>query len=348
MAQGKLTLADLVTQAPLDDDPVADAENFQAPQAAEATAGTRSVWAALCPRLCCRCCRRRRSESKLAAIVPVESPPEHDSRDVAGPTAPTALPEVQLTTPTPAASASGAAAPSAAAARAEEEPAAPVAAAAPVPAPVATAAAAEPALPPPQPPAAAAQEEPRDWGQLGPQTGPNIGRKTLVLDLDETLIHSSFRVVPSADIVIGVELEGEIHHVYVRKRPGVDQLLAQVSQLYEVVVYTASLPQYANKLLDQLDKDGNVALRLFRNACTRLPNGYVKDLSKLGRDLKDVIIVDNSPICYSLQPSNAIPIKTWRDDPHDRELFDLVPILNSLAEVEDVPMVLEQIVWTED
>merc|ERR1712226_1241847 len=88
--------------------------------------------------------------------------------------------------------------------------------------------------------------------------------------------------------------------------------------------------------------------RLFREACTRYPNGYVKDLSKLGRDLKDVIIIDNSPICYALQPANAIPIKTWRNDMNDRELLDLIPILYSLADVEDIPMVLRQIIWTED
>lgn len=189
---------------------------------------------------------------------------------------------------------------------------------------------------------------PQEISQLGPQTGHNIGRKTLVLDLDETLVHSSFRVVPTADIVITIELEGEHHRIYVRKRPGVDEFLQRVAQLYEVVVYTASMAKYANPLLDQLDRDGVVSSRLFREACTRQPTGYVKDLSKLGRNLKDVIIIDNSPSCYALQPNNAIPIKTWRDDPNDRELFDLVPILYSLAGVEDIPLILKQLVWTAD
>jgi len=184
--------------------------------------------------------------------------------------------------------------------------------------------------------------------QLGPQVGQNIGRKTLVLDLDETLVHSSFRATNHADITITVELEGEHHRVYVRKRPGVDEFLIQAAQMYEVVVYTASMAKYANPLLDELDTKNVVAFRLFREACTRHTSGYMKDLSKLGRDLKQVIIIDNSPICYALQPDNAIPIRTWRDDTTDRELLDLIPILYSLAEVEDIPVVLQQIVWAAD
>ncbi|CAK0899048.1 unnamed protein product, partial [Prorocentrum cordatum] len=75
-------------------------------------------------------------------------------------------------------------------------------------------------------------------------------------------------------------------------------------------------------------------------ACTRSTAGYVKDLSKLGRDLRDVIIVDNSPVCYALQPENAIPIKTWRGDEADRALFDLIPILHALANVDSIPDIL--------
>lgn len=188
----------------------------------------------------------------------------------------------------------------------------------------------------------------REVGQLAPQTGRNVGRKTLVLDLDETLVHSSFRMVQTADIVISVELEGEHHRVFVRKRPGVDEFLWKVAQVFEVVVYTASMAKYANPLLDELDRDSVVTFRLFREACTKHANGYVKDLSKLGRNLKDVIIIDNSPTCYSFQPHNAIPIKTWREDPQDHELLDLVPILYSLKDVEDVPQVLTQLVWSHE
>jgi RNA polymerase II subunit A small phosphatase-like protein len=62
----------------------------------------------------------------------------------------------------------------------------------------------------------------------------------------------------------------------------------------------------------------------------------VKDLSRLGRDLKDIIIVDNSPACYTLQPTNAIPISTWLSDPKDDMLSQLAPLLKLLFEVDDV------------
>lgn len=188
----------------------------------------------------------------------------------------------------------------------------------------------------------------REPPQLPQQSGRDAGRKTLVLDLDETLVHSSFRIVPDADIIIKVEIDGDIHHVYVRKRPGCDEFLASVADLYEVVIYTASMSKYASPLIDQLDKDNWCSYRLYREACTRLAKGYVKDLSRLGRHLKDVIIIDNSPTCYALQPDNAIPIRGWRDDLDDRELLDLIPILRSLADVEDIPQVLKHIVWADD
>lgn len=212
--------------------------------------------------------------------------------------------------------------------------------------PAATPSAAAPAAPLEPDQVTAAPE--REASHLGPQVGKNVGRKTLVLDLDETLVHSSVRAVPNADIVITVELEGENHHVYVRKRPGVDEFLLQAAVHYEIVVYTASMAKYANPLLDELDQSGVISWRLFREACTRYSGGYVKDLSRLGRDLRHVIILDNSPTCYALQPDNAIPIKTWKDDMSDRELLDLIPILNSLAGVDDVPFVLRQIVWAAD
>lgn len=76
---------------------------------------------------------------------------------------------------------------------------------------------------------------------LGPVLECDRGRKCLVLDLDETLVHSSFRPVPNPDYILPVEIEGIIHSVYVCKRPGCDEFLYRTGQLYEVVIFTASL-----------------------------------------------------------------------------------------------------------
>lgn len=181
---------------------------------------------------------------------------------------------------------------------------------------------------------------------LPPQNKKFEGMKTLILDLDETLVHSSFKPPPKSDMIIPVEVDGRNHPVFVGKRPGVDDFLEHVGRKFEVVIFTASLSkvrlkQYANPLIDKLDTYSVVSSRLFRESCV-LSNGvYVKDLSKIGRDLAQTVIIDvrptqNSPMSYSFQPENAIPILTWLDDPDDVELYKLLPVLDQLAKAKDV------------
>jgi len=73
---------------------------------------------------------------------------------------------------------------------------------------------------------------------------PSFCFRCLVLDLDETLVHSSFKPIPNPDYVIPVEIEGQIHHVYVLKRPGVDAFLERAGAYFEIVVFTASLAKW--------------------------------------------------------------------------------------------------------
>ena len=117
-----------------------------------------------------------------------------------------------------------------------------------------------------------------------------------------------------------------------------------MSKYYEIVVYTASISEYANPLLDILDPNNHINHRLFRDHCTIINDSFVKDLSRLGRDLKNVIIVDNSPLCYGLHPENAIPIETWLDNSNDIMLYQLTPILELLAKVNDVRIYLKKII----
>jgi RNA polymerase II subunit A small phosphatase-like protein len=158
-----------------------------------------------------------------------------------------------------------------------------------------------------------------------------------------------------------VEIEGNYHNVYVIKRPGVDQFMKRVGELYEVVVFTASVSkvspssnnlqprpiltryQYGDPLLDQLDIHKVVHHRLFRESCYNHQGNYVKDLSQVGRDLKDTIIIDNSPTSYIFHPQHAVPISSWFSDAHDNELLDLIPVLEDLAGpiVRDVSLVLD-------
>lgn len=170
------------------------------------------------------------------------------------------------------------------------------------------------------------------------------GKKCLVLDLDETLVHSSFKATQQADMIVPVEIDGTIHNVFVLKRPGVDTFMKRMSNIYEIVVFTASLAKYADPVLDVLDIHRVVQHRLFRESCFNHMGTYVKDLSQLGRNVREVIILDNSPASYLFHPANAVPVSSWFNDPHDSELTDMIPFLEELATVSDVTAILDNIV----
>ncbi|KAG1770514.1 HAD-like domain-containing protein [Suillus occidentalis] len=176
---------------------------------------------------------------------------------------------------------------------------------------------------------------------LPPISSRHKGRKCLVLDLDETLVHSSFGSLQHADYIVPVEIECLWHDVSVIKRPGVDDFLKKMGEIYEVVVFTASVSKFADPVLDKLDVHQAVSHRLFRESCYNHNGDYVKDLSQLGRPLADTIILDNSPASYTFQPKNAVPVSSWFNDPHDTELTDLCPFLADLGGVRDVRGVLD-------
>lgn len=176
-----------------------------------------------------------------------------------------------------------------------------------------------------------------DRVKLLPKIHPqDKGKKCLVLDLDETLVHSSFRAVPGADFVIPVQIEDVVHFVYVAKRPGVDEFLLEMAKHYEIVIYTASLNKYADPLLDLLDPHRVIRTRLFRESCVYFEGNYVKDLSLIDRDLSQSIIVDNSPNSYLFHPDNAIDCSSFIDDPADRELMQIGGFLKNIDNAEDV------------
>nr|XP_020820035.1 CTD small phosphatase-like protein isoform X2 [Phascolarctos cinereus] len=171
---------------------------------------------------------------------------------------------------------------------------------------------------------------------------PDYGKKCMVIDLDETLVHSSFKPISNADFIVPVEIDGTIHQVYVLKRPHVDEFLQRMGQLFECVLFTASLAKYADPVADLLDRWGVFRARLFRESCVFHRGNYVKDLSQLGRELSKVIIIDNSPASYIFHPENAVPVQSWFDDMGDTELLDLIPFFEGLSREEDVYGMLQK------
>ena len=176
-------------------------------------------------------------------------------------------------------------------------------------------------------------------------------KKTLVLDLDETLVHSVGGMEngeggePQHDFIIQIpQSNNSSHDVHVMVRPHVEEFLQRMSKRFELVIFTASISNYANPLLNIVDKMGYVPFRLFREHCTLINTAFVKDLNLLGRDAKDIIILDNNPTAYSLNHYNGFPIKSWFDDKNDDELLKICPILEFLSYVPDVREYIKKIV----
>lgn len=135
---------------------------------------------------------------------------------------------------------------------------------------------------------------------------------TLVLDLDETLIHFVENPDGNSQFLI---------------RPYAQYFLKKMSKYYEIVVFTAAMQDYADYILDRMDTTRCVSYRLYRRHTNLQNNVYHKDLSRIGRNLSRTLIVDNNAENFQLQPDNGVYIKSWYDDPKDSALKRLCPLL---------------------
>ncbi|XP_050367366.1 uncharacterized protein LOC126785769, partial [Argentina anserina] len=170
---------------------------------------------------------------------------------------------------------------------------------------------------------------------IPPLTSPE--KKTVFLDLDETLVHSSVTLPNRFDFLVRPIIHGTEMRFYVIKRPGVDQFLQKLAEKYEVVVFTAGMREYASLVLDRLDRhDVIISHRLYRDSCKEVNGKLVKDLSGLGRDLRSVVIVDDNPNSYVLQPENGIPVRPFIYDMPDGELRKLLMFFESEGSHEDI------------
>ena len=157
--------------------------------------------------------------------------------------------------------------------------------------------------------------------------------RTLVLDLDETLVHSDWRRERGWRTF---------------KRPGVEEFLRHMSQFYEIVVYTGQLSTYGEPIMERLDPDRFVPYRLYRDATLYKEGKHYRDLNRLNRDLKRVLYVTSDPQnCTS--PPNAIEIKPWKMEAGDTTLLDLMPFLEMIvrSQLPDVREVVESYAGTD-
>ncbi|CAD8063437.1 unnamed protein product [Paramecium primaurelia] len=177
--------------------------------------------------------------------------------------------------------------------------------------------------------------------EIPPQTERSKGRKTLVIDLDETLVHSSFEPMKINDLIVEVSMNDQKYKIYVNIRPGAHDFIKETSKYFELIVFTASISEYANSVIDFLDPQGLVDLRLFRENCTIYKDILVKDLSLLKRNLDSVILIDNSVNSFMFQPMNAVHILNYFEDKTDQELPLMIPFLKLLSQFQDVRPVHE-------
>ena len=157
---------------------------------------------------------------------------------------------------------------------------------------------------------------------------------TLILDLDETLINFKF-----------LNINKRLGRVQLR--PGLINFLEIIKEFYEIIIFTSGTKEYADVILNVIEKKGNNKYfdgRLYRNHNIEIGQKYYKDLSKIGRDLSKVIIIDNLKENFKLQPNNGIFIKTWTNDINDVQLKDLLIILKDIAslKVNDVRTIIQK------
>ncbi|KAI5475945.1 hypothetical protein MNV49_000552 [Pseudohyphozyma bogoriensis] len=166
-----------------------------------------------------------------------------------------------------------------------------------------------------------------------PLPEPHFRPYTLVIDLDDLLVHSSW----------------DLEHGYrTAKRPGVDYFLAYLSQFYEIVLFTTQPAYTAIPIIEKIDPYGAyLPYKLFREATRYKNNTIIKDLSYLGRPLERTIVLDTNPEHIQLQPTNGILMKPWHGKASDakttKELVGLIPFLEALAirNVKDVRPVIK-------
>ena len=149
---------------------------------------------------------------------------------------------------------------------------------------------------------------------------------TLILDLDETLI--SFKIDNNQE-----------NKGILKFRPGLDEFLQSIKKNYEIIVFTSATKQYADPIENEIENNVKYFdFRFYRQHTIVYDNYFVKDLSRIGRPLDKIIIVDNMPQNYRLQKENGIMIKPyWGEDEYDTALISLGEILNKIAfNFEDV------------
>ncbi|CAL6037852.1 Nuclear_LIM interactor-interacting factor [Hexamita inflata] len=179
--------------------------------------------------------------------------------------------------------------------------------------------------------------------QVSTFDGYQSKKKMLALDLDETLVCSKLQKPANYDFEIALDDPSQNSKVilYVATRPFLEQFLDEMSKYYDLFVFTAGLNEYCNAIVDKIDPKGLIIGRLSREHC-RMVNEYkyLKDLKLIdGYEMKDKLLLDNSPYSIELQPENGILCPDFYGSKHDNYLLTVIDKLIFLSDVPDVTLV---------
>ncbi|KAH8379979.1 hypothetical protein KR009_008304, partial [Drosophila setifemur] len=183
-----------------------------------------------------------------------------------------------------------------------------------------------------------------------------VAKKTLVLDMDETLMTSVLRKfggpnkpLPNVPYDFAFCLPEYDCNVYVYKRPYVDRFLDHMSRWYNLVIFTASAEAYASPILDYLDNGrGILNNRMYRHHCINVHGELAKYVSLASPDLANVLLLDNSNVECSFNAGNSINISSFGIGQRDEALICLLPFLDGLRFTKDVRSVLRLCTRFED
>ena len=155
---------------------------------------------------------------------------------------------------------------------------------------------------------------------------PKNKRYTLILDLDETLVH-----------VERINQQINNNYIYnlndqrvINLRPGLFSFLNSVKPYYEIISFSTASKIYADNIIKKIETNQQYFdYNLYRDHTTLYGKEYVKDISKIGRNIKEVIIVDNLEKNFKLNPNNGIKIAPYFGEINsdDVKLFELQKLL---------------------
>ncbi len=162
-------------------------------------------------------------------------------------------------------------------------------------------------------------------------------KKTLLLDLDETLIHSDMNhnYRDHDTTLYFKDNYGFVEEIPIFKRPELAKFLQFASTYFEVGVFTASIKEYADCILDHLDPKKEIfSFRLYRDSCINVQGVInIKPLSLIeGRNLEDILLIDNTIFCFCANLSNGYLIPNFYNDQEDKELTKLEKYLTLLLQ----------------